>query len=86
MIKLDYDLSTQLDNPIICALALTVIFIIIMVFVVSGVSFTEVRQIFVIYFMISICVLYLHYKQMKNKFYMELVDDKTESVIQKLSM
>lgn len=85
MLKLNYELNiNQLNNPILCAVIICVSYAIITLLLVR-VSFVEIQQITLVHFMVTVCVLYIHYNQLRKKYDDELMKEKSNTVLNKLN-
>lgn len=85
MIKLNYELNAnQLNNPIICALLICIVYTIVLALL-AKVTFVEIQQITLINFMIISCLLYLHYNQVRNTYESKLIQEKSNITLNKLT-
>lgn len=85
MLRLEYDIKTQLDNPILCAILLSLIFIVVSALIVSGMTFAHMQQIFVVNAMLAGCLLFVNYRQLKDKFNAALMNYKSDDVVSRLT-
>lgn len=86
MLHLKYDLNTQLDNPLIVTILLTVIVIFIVFLTVDDISFCHLKKIFIYTVISSFIVIFIHYKQLKSKFYIAINDNKSQQLVNTLSI
>lgn len=85
MLKLNYELNVnQLSNPILCALLICIVYSVIIALL-AKVSFSEIQQITIINFMIVSCLLYLHYNQVRKLYENELMQEKSNIVLDRLT-
>lgn len=82
MLKLNsniFNIDNQFENPLTCALLIALLVVVIIIFTVSDT--TTLQIVFISTFLFTYGLLYIHYKQLKNRFYKEIMDTKSNDVL-----